>query len=87
MQSIQKQCFLSEYDQRELRKALQEGFPKKTVKELDAMFQQLIDTGGEEGYIKRVNGKITKIGVIIKNEKITCFNPEINYDSPWLYKD
>ncbi len=82
-----KQCFLSEADKRELRRILKENFPKKTDLEINTMFQKLMNSGGKEGYIKKVNGKITKIGVITENDNIIYFCPDINSDFPWMYKD
>lgn len=87
MQLQKKQCFLSEADKNELRKILKENFPEKTDLEVNVMFQKLMDSGGKEGYVKKINGKITKIGVITEYGKIIYFCPDINSDFPWMYKD
>ncbi len=75
-------------EQQKLRDALKKGFPTKTATELEIMFQSLIAAGGTEAYIKVVNEKVCRVGVVRGNKnRLRYYETEHEPETAWLYED
>lgn len=78
---------MSQKEQQLLREALDENFPEKSMKEREEMFQSLIDAGGTETYIKIINEKVWRVGVVLGPNRFRYYETEHEPSTAWLYED